>query len=169
MSRISWMEDGDLDDEFAILSWGRWIARTNKVRKGKPAYDALKEFEQILLNMQHKQLIEGALCDGTGVCAMGAWVYQKYRDDGLTPKQAWKQLKKASGRSGEDSYTTWLATVETGETQLGITKTLAEMVSTRNDEFWHKSPEGRYHDVLMWVQQTIRNSPHAKSSLPLQP
>ena len=52
--------ENDLDDDW-ILSWGRWIARTNKVLKGKPGRAALLDLERVLLAMPHKRLIEGSL------------------------------------------------------------------------------------------------------------
>ncbi len=167
MGRADWMEN-NWDDDGATLAMGRWIAREKSVTNGRPAYEALKEFRTVLLNMEHKRLITGSLCDGTGVCAIGAWVYQQYRDQGMQPKQAWKKLKSQAGIADEGTYEQWDATLSVGSDVLAITKTLAEMISYQNDDefrivnnkFVTLTEELRHKRMLDWVERKIRNSPH---------
>lgn len=173
MSRFSWMEN-DLDDDWA-LQHGRWIAKTNKVLKGKPGRAALEDLERVLLAMPHKRLIEGALVatggenelgyqkKECGVCVVGAWVYRRWVDEGMTPRDAWKKLKSvgSDGRDqpwrDDDGYEAFERTLNVGVAELGITRTLAQIVSYENDEgaYYKRSPEERYDYVLAWVRRAL--------------
>ena len=94
MSRFNDGDDYDLSDEWAVLAYGRWMGRRKVVLNGRPGKAALIQLEAALEALPHKRLIEGGLCDGTGVCAVGAWLYRHYVDeDGLTPKAAWRNSK----------------------------------------------------------------------------
>ncbi len=190
--------ENDLDDDW-MLSWGRWIARTNKVLKGKPGRAALQDLERVLLAMPHKRLIEGALVvtggenqqdaerfgwvqrltgerlkaggnNATniygrecGMCVVGAWVYRRWVDEGMSPRDAWKKLKSvgSDGRDqpfrDDDGYDAFERTLNVGVAELGITRTLAQIVSYENDEgaYYRRSPEGRYAYVLGWIRRAL--------------
>ncbi len=177
MSRFGWMEN-DLDDDWA-LQHGRWIARTNKVLNGKPGRAALRELEAVLLAMPHKRLVEGALCEtggsvalketGLGVfgrecgmCVVGAWVYRRWVDEGMTPRHAWKKLKSigqdqwTASDDDDDGSDAFERTLDVGVAELGITRTLAQIVSYENDEgVFRRSPEDRYKYVLSFVRRAL--------------
>ncbi len=166
MSRFSW-QDAFADDKDANLGWGRWTVRRNKVLNGKPGKLALAELEKALVAMPHKRLIEGALCDGSGVCVVGAWIYRRWVDVlGWTPAKAWKTLQNI-GKGKEagtyqywerSSFEEWDRTVEMGYQELGITRTLVEVVSYVNDEEegYRCTPEVRYDRVLAWVREQLK-------------
>ena len=157
MSRFDDGDDpGDLE---SLLAQGRWMGRRKAVLNGRPGKAALAELEQVLLAMPHKRLIEGSLCDGTGVCANGAWLYRHWVDGGLSPREAWRKLKTEGkdryfGNSeGDELDRTVAMTVK----ELGVTKTLAELVAYINDEeVWAATPERRYAQVLERVQRYMR-------------
>jgi len=159
MSRFSWMDNGG--DEDSNLATGRWIARKNKVLGGSPGKKALAELEKALGAMPHKRLIEGTLCDGSSVCVVGGWIYRRWVDAGMAPRKAWKALQtigktRAAGYKywEHSSYEEWDRTIEMGHQELGITRTLAEVVSFVNDEEegYRCTPEIRYQRVLAWVK-----------------
>jgi hypothetical protein len=154
------MVDSAGDDDLALLAYGRWCARRKKVLNGKPGKAALAEFHQVLLAMPHKRLIESSLCDGTGTCAVGQWIYRRWVDGGMAPKEAWKTLQTVGVSEDlwdEGSYAEWKRTIEVGATELGITRTLAEVVSYVSDEEgrWDETPEQRYQRVLKWVEKQL--------------
>lgn len=155
MSRFYDDDDGSIE---ARLAYGRWRGRCAVVLRGKPGKAALKDLERALLLMPHKRLIEGDLCDGNGVCANGAWVYRHYVDQGVSPREAWRRLKK-EGRSKDDLFRSGAdleRTVKIASENLGITRTLAEIVAWVNDDkTWAPTPEVRYARVLKWVQQHL--------------
>ncbi len=192
--------ENDLDDDWA-LQHGRWIAKTNKVLKGKPGRAALLDLERVLLAMPHKRLIEGSLVETggenqqdaerfawaqrltgkenqpglkatygreCGMCVVGAWVYRRWVDEGMTPRDAWKKLKSTGQPNqatrnwklrydGDDGYDQFQRTLDVGVAELGITRTLAQIVSYENDEgAWNKrSPEERYDYVLRWIGRAL--------------
>ncbi len=146
---------GDVDD---ILSLGRWTARRNKVLNGRPGRKALRELERALLMMPHKELITGGLCDGTRVCVVGAWLYRSYVDGGMTPKDAWTKLQEGKPRRGDwSSWEELGRTRDMGTAELGVTRTLVEVLAFVNDEeagyFNHVTPEILFQRLLDWVRQ----------------
>ena len=151
------------DSQEAMWAWIRWEGRRKKVLNGKPGKAALQDLERALLVMPHKRLIEGALCDGkTGVCAMGAWLYRRYVDQGMRPRDAWRKLQvegiPKGGQWFDDGVGEELQrSIDLGARDLGITKTLAEIVAYTNDEdvSWHLTPEKRYEEVLRRVRGYI--------------
>ena len=157
MSRFG---DGDYPDDLdSLLAEGRWRGRRKAVLNGRPGKVALAELEQALLAMPHKRLIEGTLCDGTGVCANGAWLYRHYVDGGLSPREAWRKLKN-EGKARDSWFggeTELDRTVAIMVKELGVTKTLAEVVAFINDEeVYATTPEGRYAQVLERVRRYMR-------------
>ncbi len=163
MSRFG---ESDDDDNESILAGGRWIARRNKVLKGRPGRKALRELERALVLMPHKRLIEGSLCDGSNVCVIGAWLYRRYVDDGMTPRDAWSKLQEGKSEF-DDDWAELERTITKGHTDLGITRTLAEVVAYVNDEQegWRaSSPESLYNAVLLWVRQYMAPDPLPLSS-----
>ncbi len=158
MSRFS--EFDGYDDVDSLLVMGRWIRGRQQVLNGKPGRAALKDLERALVMMPHKRLAEGTMGDGKGVCAMGAWLYRRYVDQGLTPKQAWYKVKREDRKRHnwpwESNDGERNRTITVGSRDLGITKTLAEVVSFINDEeVFATSPEGRYEQVLRLVRSYI--------------
>lgn len=163
MSRFS--DDGP-DDLESLLAAGRWLGRRKAVLNGRPGKIALRRLEQALLQIPAKRLIEGSLCDGSAVCANGAWVYRHYVDSGMTPKEAWRKLRReARVRARTEwcdvSYLRLLATIGATTRELGITQTLAEVVALENDEGVGWGPNDisgqkrRYREVLSWVQRQV--------------
>lgn len=157
MSRFG---DGECDDN---LAYGRWEARRKAVFSGRPGYRELKRLEAALLALPHKRLIEGMLCDGKGVCAIGALGYQELRQQGLPPKEAWRALRRMSwgldapnGDLSVDTGTKWFAV-----DRLGWTETLAVEVATENDEYHYcyPTPEQRYDRMLRWVRARLAEFP----------
>ena len=157
MTRFSDGDDpGDLE---SLLAQGRWMGSRKAVLNGRPGKAALADLERALLAMPHKRLIEGSLCDGTGVCANGAWLYRHYVDGGLSPREAWRKLK-SEGKSrgfwdteGAELDRTVAMTVK----ELGVTQTLAEVVAFINDEeAYGTTPEVRYASVLALVRRYMR-------------
>lgn len=193
--------ENDLDDDW-MLQHGRWIAKTNKVLKGKPGRSALQDLERVLLAMPHKRLIEGRLVETggenqleaerhawaqrliakgknqpalkssyvreCGMCVVGAWVYRRKVDEGMTPRAAWKSLKSLGqpnratrnwkiAYDDSDGYDNFQRTLDVGVAELGITRTLAQIVSYENDEgaYYKRSPEQRYAYVLDFVRRAI--------------
>ncbi len=59
LEEMSRFMDGELDDEWAVLAYGRWIARRNKVLSGRPGKAKLRELERALVNLPHHRLIHG--------------------------------------------------------------------------------------------------------------
>ena len=159
------------DDEDAILQFGRWVGRRKKVLTGRPGIESLKELETSLLGLNPPRLISGSLCDGTGVCAVGAWVYRHWVDvDGMTPKKAWKRLRSERKRAASqwDQGDSWEwreedelgRTIDIGVSELGVTRTLAEVIAAMNDEHWFNiTPEQRYTRLLQWVRDRIARVP----------
>lgn len=169
VSRFS--DDYDWEDRDTILAQGRWLARMNKVLKGRPGRKALRQLERALVMMPHKRLTTGGLCDGNNVCVVGAWLYRKYVDDGMTPKAAWWKLQERKpfvysdgsiGRGYSDfaGYEELQRTVEMGKEELGVTRTLLEVLAFINDEeegysFQYNGidPEVLYSRLLTWVRE----------------
>ena len=154
--------EGDfaIDDQDALLAAGRWIARKNKVLGGRPGRTALRELERALTLLPRRRLISGGLCENSGeVCAMGAWLFRKFVDDGMTPRAAWKRLRASRAKSNEFQQEELVATIEAGHAVLGITRTLAEVVAWMNDEefglFTHTTPEVLYSRMLEWVRRAM--------------
>ena len=138
------------DDE-PNLSEGRWIARVKAVMKGKPGKRSFGQLVRALLTLPQKRLIAGSLCDGTGVCAIGALGYRHYVDQGMTPQSAWKKMRGAA-RCGDFSDGPGID--EFGRDELGLTETLAWLIAEKNDEQWgHETPEYRYRVMLDWARR----------------
>jgi len=152
MSRFSDLDT--YDDLESLLAWGRWEGRRKAVLNGKPGKAALADLHRALLAMPHKRLIEGTLCDGTGVCAMGAWIYRHRVGEGMSPRDAWTAMKKGRPHFDKEYDLELDDTIEAGVKVLGITRTLAELVAYENDEGspW-ATPEERYERVLRWVER----------------
>jgi hypothetical protein len=64
---VSRYSDGDGDDEFAELNYGRWQNNARRSLKSKRGRKALAEIREALLALPEKRLIEGALCTVGGV------------------------------------------------------------------------------------------------------
>ena len=56
----------------------------------------------------------------------------------------------------DDSYDEYERTTTAAVAELGITETLAMLVSYENDEgFWRRTPEQRYEYVLNWIRRAL--------------
>jgi len=164
--RFPW--DDDYED---TLSIGRWEGRCRSVLKGKPWQRIMAELERALLLLPHKRLISGTLCDGTGVCSQGAMAYRRLVDSGVTPRDAWKQVKRANHRKYDVvdatlAYATkhpW-GCVAYATKHLGMTETASVLVAQHNDgtlgRLWNSSitPEERYTGMLRWARQQLRKA-----------
>ena len=149
-----------------LLAHGRWMGRRKAVLNGRPGKAALAELESVLLNMAHKRLAEGGLCDGSDVCVVGAWLYRRWVDNGMPPRDAWRKLKSEGKGKGADYA--WDnpdgeldRTIKMATETLGITPTLAEVLAFINDEevhgVYYMRPETRYEQVLRRVQRYLRD------------
>jgi len=160
-------EDG-WDDEDSVLAYGRYLARRKSVLNGRPGRQALRELERALVLMGHKRLIEGSLCNGSDVCVMGAWLYRRYVDDGATPRAVWARLQDGKGiYHDDDSWEELERTMTKAVDDLGITRTLAEVMASVNDEEvgWRaQTPERRYDLILDWVRQHMAPTAQAARS-----
>lgn len=96
------------------------------------------------------------------MCVVGAWVYRRWVDEGMSPRDAWKKLKGVTSDQwmasdyDDDGYEAFERTLDVGVAVLGITRTLAQIVSYENDGVYSvRSPEQRYTYVLSWVRRAL--------------
>ena len=86
-------------------------------------------------------------------------MYRHYVDGGLSPREAWRKLKN-EGKARDSWFggeTELDRTVAIMVKELGVTKTLAEVVAFINDEeVYATTPEGRYAQVLERVRRYMR-------------
>lgn len=155
MSRFDY--DGYDDDDWG-LQLGRWSARVKAVLGGRPAQAAFKELEAALLAMPEKRLIEGAICDGSGTCAIGEMAVHRRVMAGEDRASVLESLAPEvdeygpilDDESGDD-------TAEFAVANLGITYTLGWLIAEANDEiFGGLSPEDRWQHMLDWTRRHIK-------------
>lgn len=109
--------------------------------------------------------------------------YQALRDEGYSPKAAWKKLRwrprpQGDGDGDHDSWEELQHTKEYAVENLGMTRTLAEVIAYENDEgagWWGRQPigagrryseESRYRGVLEGVQRELAATPRSSSGNP---
>lgn len=142
-----------------ILAYGRQLGAEKAALRSKRGRKALEELRDALLRLPHKRLIEGELCDGEGVCALGAYLYRKKVDAGQAPILVWKELQQESHKAkahywGDSPDPRKLA--EYAAKELGVAPALAIAIQVENDIDWGGStPEQRYEGLLQWVEKKI--------------
>jgi hypothetical protein len=71
MSRFDCADDAD------TIPWEMWKTIVSRALAGKRGQRALAEFEEALLALPERKLVEGTLASEEGVCAVGALVALK--------------------------------------------------------------------------------------------
>lgn len=146
MSRITYNDDG------SGWSWIRWAGAAKQALHSKRGKAALQELREALLRLPTKALITDRLCDGKGVCVLGALAYRRAVDQGVEPREIWKSLQKPGAAVDADAkgLATWAVK------NLSMTFTLAWELMEKNDErFGSITPEERYTAMLNWVEGTL--------------
>ncbi len=145
---------GDDWDEARQALWDNAVRRATRSKRGQ---QVLHEIEDALLALPEKRLIEGLLCDGTGVCAVGALAAHRKVLDGLTWEQAFTALDESGSWDPEDDdYPSIDDTAQFAEQHLKMAFSLAWDVAFTNDELLGGlTPERRYERVLAWVRKRI--------------
>lgn len=134
-------------DNDGVMPYELWKANLHRALTGKRGQKALADLEAALLALPDKRLIEGALCEGGEVCAVGALGAHRLVKKGKTWAEAFAEL---DGEAETDYETVWF-----GE-KLGLTGTLTWEIAHRNDEtFGTLPPEVRYERMLAWVRQHL--------------
>ena len=154
MSRII---DGEADDLESLLAMGRMEGCLKMALNSKRGRADLRRIKAALEKMPRKELIEGRLCDGRGVCALGAASYRSMVDRGIAPKEAWKTLRRVGATKDFElrEYEIIDATVRTAVDELKITDTLARAVMWENDGWPKESPSDRYASVMRWIDEYL--------------
>lgn len=149
------MRFSDGDEEYPG-QWWLWEQALFRAVNGRRGQQILRELEQALLALPEKQLIEGRLSDGKGVCAVGAYVTHKRVEAGEPRDEVLAMLKRRAELADGD-LDGWQAEEETilQAEATGMQLTLAVSVASLNDEYYPVTPEQRYERVLEWVQKRI--------------
>lgn len=134
--------------------WDNAVSRATYSKRGQKV---LQEIEAALLALPEKRLIEGLLCDGTGVCAVGALAAHRKVLAGSTWQEAFTVLDE-SGDYDEDDYGNSVDdTARFAEEKLKMAFSLAWDLAYDNDHrYGALSPEERYTRVLAWVRGRIK-------------
>jgi hypothetical protein len=139
-------------DDYEYEDWqpALWEGRVSKVMGGRPALQSFRELEQALLWLPRPALIEGTVCDGENVCAVGAFALHKRVMAGEPTQDVLDSLKYSYG---EDDP---VDTAHLGQKH-GMTYTLAWLIGEENDGYHIKkmTPEERYTAVLEWTRKHI--------------
>ena len=150
------MRFSDGDEEYPG-QWWLWEQALFRAVNGRRGQQVLRDLERALLELPEKQLIDGCLSDGKGVCAVGAYVVQKRVEAGEDRDEVLRLLNLMAPFSddwGPDGWEAEEATIEEGRAA-GMQLTLAVSIASLNDEYYPVTPEQRYERVLAWVQKRI--------------
>jgi hypothetical protein len=149
-------EDCDWDPGRQAL----WDNAVNRATYSKRGQAALKELEQALLALPEKKLIDGLLCDGVGVCAVGALAAYREVKGGKTWDQAFAILDESGHYDIEDGEEASLdETAYFARDKLKMALSLAWEVAFNNDHGYGsmaKTDEERYERMLTWVRARIK-------------
>lgn len=150
------MRFSDGDEEYPG-QWWLWEQALYRAVNGRRGQQVLRDLERALLDLPEKQLIDGSLSDGKGVCAVGAYVAQKRVEAGEDRDEVLEQLNGLARNDRWDEIDGWAAeesTILQGQAA-GMQLTLAVSIASLNDEYYPVTPEQRYERVLEWVQKRI--------------
>lgn len=144
MSRFDYV-----DDDEGSIPWAFWQPIVSRALAGKRGQRALAEFEEALLALPKRELIDSALATDDGVCAVGALVAHKLaKQEGLDMAAAMAAMPH--GQPDDESI---FETAEAGR-NAGLTWAVAWHMAYLNDEtFSDATPEGRYEQILAWVRR----------------
>lgn len=142
---------------------GRQALWDNAVRRatyGKRGQAVLRELESALLALPEPKLIEGLICDGTGVCAVGAIAAYRKVQGGLSWDEAFKALDESGDYDTEDGDCGSLdETARYARDDLKMAFSLAWDMAFTNDELLEGfAPEARHERVLAWVRARIKQT-----------
>jgi|SRR5581483_10401097 len=175
MSRFGGCDDYE---EWFPNAGALWQANVRRALKGKRGRKALTELREALLALPEKRLISGALCtvggleartperdtygwykdeletkieeEGTGVCAIGAFLWHKKVKAGTDPQVAFEELPTLLDIDGGD-----YETAQAGR-DAGLAFTLAWALAYRNDETYEAmTPEERYESFMKWLDEEL--------------
>jgi hypothetical protein len=143
MSRFDCADDAD------TIPWEMWKTIVSRALAGKRGQRALAEFEEALLALPERKLVEGTLASEEGVCAIGALVaLKRAKRDGIEMAEAIAAMPKEDPDDG-DIFDTALA----GQ-GAGLSWSVAWHMAYLNDEtFEAATPEQRYEKILAWVRR----------------
>lgn len=141
----------DYDDEDFPNQAQLWRANTDRALAGKKGQAFLKEMEGALLSLPRPRLIEGYICKGGDVCAMGALALKRQRKAGDSISAALYWLEKDA--PGEDDVD---ATASYMSRNYGVLRRLSFELAWVNDEGRDcATPEQRYAAVLKWIREKM--------------
>lgn len=143
MSRF-W-DDGDWD----FGRYSLWEQATRNALSGKRGQAALADLEEALLALPEPRLIEGALAENGEVCAIGALVLHKRRQQGEQRALVLADMERF-GR--EDDIAD--VTAGMGQRWGNMAYAMAWHIAYLNDEDCRNlNPEQRFRFVLGWVRK----------------
>lgn len=154
--RINYSDEEDRPGQFAL-----WDANCRRSIRGKLGQRELRELEKALLEMPHKRLISGALCDDDDVCAVGAYARHKGLDlSGFDPEDETDEVGVAAGMP---RLIAWKL-VALNDLTLDVVWEVAEGPRNRYEATYKGgipyirdvTPEERYAKVLAWVREQLR-------------
>ena len=148
-SRFTDMDGPDGPEE--QWAWIRFRGQVASAIRGRRGQATLKQAAEAMERLPRRQLITGELCDGTGVCVVGAVIYDDFKSKGLSPKAAWNKLRGLSRKIGRDAY----EIEEYAVKELGFTRALANEVQFENDEGagFGLDPRASYSGMLGWLRR----------------
>ena len=161
------MRFSDGDEEYPG-QWWLWEQAFFRAINGKRGQRVLRDLEQALIDLPEKQLIQGHLSDGKGVCAVGAYVVHKAVAKGQNRDEVLAYLDSLVQPDYWDELDGWQAEEATiiEAQREGMQLTLACSIAALNDEYYSCTDEERYERVLAWIRARIL--PDAEKSLSSQ-
>lgn len=146
------------DDNWNYSRQALWDNAVRRATYSKRGQKVLREIEAALLALPEKRLIEGLLCDGTGVCAVGALAAYRKVQGGMTWTEAFSTLDESSQYDIEDGdYPSVDETAYFAEDKLKMSFAFSWDLAFNNDHRYGRlSPEARYEAVLKWVRARLK-------------
>lgn len=143
----------DVDYDDGGMPWPMWERVVSTALGGERGQQALAEFEEALLALPERKLIEGHLASEDGVCLVGAYVAHKQaKDQGIEMAAAIDRITSDEHDEYHDAEDAW-ETAQAGA-NAGLSWTVAWHMAYLNDEqFYICSPEERYQKMLAWVRR----------------
>lgn len=138
----------EFDDDEGGVPWDMWEQIVSRALGSERGQRALAEFEEALLALPEKKLIEGHLASDEGVCLVGAYVAnRRAKAEGLEMAEAIASI------ATRDDYEDIAETAHAGK-QAGLSHAVAWHMAYLNDEQFHEAtPEERYEKMLAWVRR----------------
>lgn len=134
--------------------WDNAIHRATYSKRGQAV---LRELEVALLALPEPRLIEGLLCDGTGVCMVGAIAAYRKVQSGISWEDAFKLLDESGVYDVENGdFGSIDLTARYGEHDLKMAFSLAwDMAFTNDEMLGHMTPEKRHERAVAWVRARL--------------